>query len=220
MPSDETRALALLDRVPEGTAAALVIRHAEREDIPPGTFGNNVPLTGPGWRAAYRLGMGLSRWPAGIVKTSPLPRCVQTAEAIIAGSSWQADAISDTLMGDPGPFVVDVKLAGGLMLDLGIAAVVARQLSATEPPDGMRPTPVGVQLALNSVADALCAQRGASVFVTHDAVLAVLVGTLYGLTVDGFRWPDYLDALVLWADSDSVRFLWHGLGEGSYPIGG
>ena len=83
----------------------------------------------------------------------------------------------------------------------------------------MRSTPEGVQLVLDSVADALCAQGGISVFVTHDAVLAVLVGTLYGRHVDGLRWPDYLDALVLWADSDRMQFLWHGLDEGSYPIG-
>ena len=216
---DQARTLALLDRVPEGSAAALVVRHAEREDIPPGTFGNDVPLTDRGWRAAYHLGKGLSHRPAGIVKTSPLPRCVQTAEAIIAGSGWAADAIPDTLMGDPGPFVIDAALAGSRILEIGIPAVVAQQLSSTEPPDGMRSTSEGVQLVLDSVADALCARRGTSVFVTHDAVLAVLVGTLYGMPVDGFRWPDYLDALVLWADSDRMQFLWHGLDEGSYPIG-
>ncbi len=123
------------------------------------------------------------------------------------------------LLGDPGPFVVDSELAGSLILDIGIAGVVTQQLSATEPPDGMRSTSEGVQLVLDSVAEALCARCGTSVFVTHDAVLAVLVGTLYGRSVDKFRWPDYLDALVLWADSDRIQFLWHGLDEGSYPIG-
>ena len=219
LPADETHTLALLDRVPEGSAAALVLRHAEREEIPPGTFGNDVPLTDRGRRAAYHLGKGLSHRPAGIVKTSPLPRCVQTAEAIISGSSWQTGSMPDTLLGDPGPFVIDAGLAGSRILEIGIPAVVAQQLSSSEPPDGMRSTSEGVQLVLHSVADALCAQGGISVFVTHDAVLAVLVGTLYGRPVDGFRWPDYLDALVLWADSDRMQFLWHGLDEGSYPIG-
>ena len=220
VPADETGTLALLDRVPVGSAAALVIRHAEREDIPPGTFGNDVPLTERGWQAAYRLGKGLSHQPAGIVRTSPLPRCVQTAQAIISGSGWTADAIPDTLLGDPGPFVVDAELAGRLILDIGIPAVVAQQLSATDPPDGIRSASEGVRLVLDSVADALRTQHGTSVFVTHDAVLAVLVGTLYGRSIDGFRWPGYLDALALWADSDRMRFLWHGLDEGSYPIGG
>jgi len=219
VPGDEARTLALLDRLPEGLAAALVVRHAEREEIPPGTFGNDVPLTDRGRHAAYRLGEGLSHRPAGIVKTSPLPRCVQTAESIVAGSGWTADVIPDMLLGDPGPFVVDSELAGSLILDIGIAGVVTQQLSATEPPDGMRSTSEGVQLVLDSVAEALCARCGTSVFVTHDAVLAVLVGTLYGRSVDKFRWPDYLDALVLWADSDRIQFLWHGLDEGSYPIG-
>ena len=219
VPGDEARTLALLDRLPEGSVAALVVRHAERENIPSGTFGNDVPLTVQGRQAAHRLGVGLSHRPAGIIRTSPLPRCAQTAESIIAGSSWTADVIPDTLLGDPGPFVVDAGLAGSRILEIGIPAVVAQQLSSSEPPDGMRSTSEGVQLVLDSVADALCARCGTSVFVTHDAVLAVLVGTLYGRPVDGFRWPDYLDALVLWADSDRMQFLWHGLDEGSYPIG-
>ena len=201
VPADETRTLALLDRVPEGSATALVIRHAEREDIPRGTFGNDVPLTDRGWQAACGLGKRLSHQPAGIVRTSPLPRCVQTAR-------------------DPGPFVVDAEVAGRFILDNGIPALVVQQLSATGPPGGMRSTSAGVRLVLNSVSDALRSQRGVSVFVTHDAVLAVLVGSLYGLAVDDFRWPGYLDALVLWADSERIRFLWHGLDEGSYPIGG
>lgn len=216
----EARTLALLDRVPEGSASALVVRHAEREDIPSGTFGNDVPLTANGRQAAYRLGAGLSSKPTGIIRTSPLPRCVQTAEAIIAGSGWQVDAIPDTLLGNPGPFVVDAELAGSLILDIGIFGAVAQQLSSTGPPEGMRSTSAGVRLVLNSAADALCAQSGTSVFVTHDAVLAVLVGTLYGRSVDEFRWPDHLDALALWADSDRMRFLWHDFDEGSYPIGG
>ena len=220
VPGGEARTLALLDRVPEGSAAALVLRHAERENIPSGTFGNDVPLTVKGRQAAHRLGVGLSARPTGIIKTSPLLRCVQTAESIVAGSGWTADVIPDMLLGDPGPFVIDAALAGSLILDIGIVGVATQQLSSAEPPDGMRSTSEGVRLILNSVADALCAQGGTSVFVTHDVVLAVLVGTLYGMPVDGFRWPDYLDALVLWADSDRLRSLWYGLDEGSYPIGG
>ena len=220
-PSDAgARTLVLLDQVPDGAAVAIVLRHAEREEIAPGAFGNDVPLTHHGRQSAERLGAGLSSRPVDIVKSSPLPRCMQTADAVIAGAGWKVSAAPEPLLGDPGPFVVEPELAGRIFLDLGIEEIVRQQLAEDEPPSGMRSTSSGVNLVLRELASALNGPATASVFVTHDAVLAVLVGHLYGLPVQGFPWPDYLDALVTWPDSDQLHFLWRGLDQGSHPIGG
>ena len=219
-PDGAERTLALLDRVPAGLPVALVLRHAEREGITPGAFGNDVSLTRHGLDSAHRLGTGLSSRMMGVVRSSPLPRCTQTADAIIAGAGWRANATPDRLLGDPGPFVMEPELAGRLFLDMGVEEIVRRQLADDEPPGGMRSTASGVKLVLRELTGALNGPASASVFVTHDAVLTVLVGHLYGLPVDGFPWPDYLDALVVWPASDRLRFLWRGPGEGSHPIGG
>lgn len=215
-----TRTLALLDRVPDGAAVAIVLRHAEREEITPGNFGNYVSLTQRGLQCAQRLGAGLSSRRVGIVRSSPLPRCMQTADAIIAGAGWKASAVPERLLGDPGPFVVEPERAGQLFLDIGIEEIVRRQLAEGEPSSGMRSTSSGVDLVLQELTAALSRPDSISVFVTHDAVLAVLVGYLYGLPVESFCWPGYLDALVAWPDSDLRRFRWRGLDEGSYPISG
>ena len=219
-PDGAERTLALLNRVPDYSPVAIVLRHAERQEIAPGAFGNDVHLTRRGWQSARRLGEGLSSLRPGIVKSSPLPRCTQTAHAIIAGAGWKASAAPERLLGDPGPFVVEPELAGRLFLDVAIREIVRRQLADDEPPRGMRATASGAKLVLRELASALNGPDSASVFVTHDAVLAALVGHLYGLPVQGFCWPGYLDALVAWPDSDRLRFLWRGLHEGSYPIGG
>ena len=219
-PDGAARTLALLDRVPAGLPVALVLRHAEREEITPGAFGNDVSLTRHGRNSARRLGMGLSPRTAGVVKSSPLPRCMQTADAVIAAAGWKTGAVPAQLLGDPGPFVAEPELAGRLFLDIGTEAVVRRQLEDDQPPRGMRSTSSGVNLLLQELAATPNGPANASVFVTHDAVLAVLAGHLYALPVDGFHWPGYLDALVMWPDSDRLRFLWRGLGEGSHPIGG
>lgn len=219
-PDGAERTLALLDRVPDGAAVAIVLRHAEREEIAPGAFGNDVPLTQRGRQSAQLLGMGLSSRPPGIVKSSPLPRCTQTADAIIAGAGWKASAAHERLLGDPGPFVVEPEFAGRLFLDVAIEEIVRRQLADDEPPRGMRATASGAKLVLRELAAALNGPDSASVFVTHDAVLAALLGHLYNLPVQGFPWPGYLDALVAWPDSDRLHFLWRGLHEGSHPMGG
>ena len=212
--------LELLDRVPMASPVAVVLRHAEREEIVPGTFGDNVPLTRRGLESATYLGLGLSSRTVGTFKTSPLPRCTQTADAIIAGSGWNTTVEPDRLLGDRGPFVVQPELTGKLFQGIGIDAIVRQQLGTDEPPGGMRSTLTGVDLVLGELAAASLAPGSARAFVTHDAVLAVQVGYLYDLPVEGFSWPGYLDALVAWPDSDRLHFLWRGLSEGTHPIGG
>lgn len=213
-----SRTLSLLGDAPLDRELALVLRHGERGYVGSDDYGNDAPITFGGRTAARRLGGGLASFTLGAMKTSPLVRCVQTADALIAGAGWGAPPVCDPRLGGPGPFVVEPDLAGPLFLDLGPRGVVERQLAGAEPPPGMRSTADGVALLLDLVAPQNENRRGISVFVTHDVVLATLVGSLYGLNVDDFAWPDYLDGLVLWRDYDWLRFLWPGLGQGFRPI--
>ncbi len=214
------RTLTLLDDAPPGLELALVLRHGQRGHVAPDDHGNDVPLTRRGAASARRLGAGLASFPLVAMKTSPLARCVQTAEALIAGAGWNAAPVPDQRLGDPGAFVIEPSLAGPLFLDPGPAGVVGRHLSNIEPLPGMRPTSDGVALLLDLITPGNGAGPGISVFVTHDVVLATLVGSLYGLNADGFAWPDYLDALMLWRNSDRLHFCWSGLSEGLHPISG
>ena len=102
-PDGVSRTLALLTQAPHGAAVALALRHAEREAIPPCGYGNDVPLTRQGITSSRRLGEALSPLPVAVVRTSPLPRCVETAESITAGAGWDAVAVPDQRLGAPGP---------------------------------------------------------------------------------------------------------------------
>lgn len=214
-----SRTLALLDDAPSGLELALVLRHGERDYVEPGDYGNDVPLTRRGTASARRLGERLASFSPVAVKTSPLARCVQTAEALVAGASWNAAPASDQRLGDPGAFVTEPGLAGPVFLDLGTRGVVQRHLSGAEPLPGLRPTSNGVALLLDLITPANVTGPGISIFVTHDVVLATLVGSLYELNADGFAWPDYLDGLVLWRRSGRLHFRWRGLNQRLRPIG-
>ena len=75
--------------VPDGVDVALLLRHAERGEIPTGTFGADVPLTARGVASAERLGAQISERRSRVrTVSSPLPRCVQTAEALMHGGGW------------------------------------------------------------------------------------------------------------------------------------
>ena len=206
--------------VPPGVDAALVLRHAEREAIPSGTFGEDVRLTSQGVAAAERLGSTLSVRDLAAMRSSPLVRCLDTARAMARGAGWEADVVPDRLLGDPGPFVVDPEISGPLFLEVGIRELARWQLDCGDPPPGMRPTNEGAELLLNMIAGGLGRNGRLHVHVTHDAILAVLAGDLYRLNVDGFGWPGYLDGLLLWRSGGLLHFSWPGLEQGSHPIGG
>ena len=208
-----------LAAVPGETDAALILRHAERESIPQGTFGVDVPLTAQGISSAERLGAMLRNIRSEIgVTASPVPRCVQTAEAILRGGGFDREATLDWRLGDPGPFVLDAEISGPLFLKTDIREIANRQLTAVEPPAGMRTTEEGVGLLLGLAAKELGNRGYLNVYVTHDAILAVLVAYLYGLSVDEICWPGYLDGLILWRSSGLLNFAWRGLHQSSHPL--
>ena len=213
------RTLALLADVPPDADVAVVLRHAEREPIATVTYGNDVPLTERGTHSARRLGKALSARSSSTIITSPLPRCVQTAQAIIEGAGWNGVGDADHRLGAPGPFVAAPEVSGPILLQIGAKAMAQRQLTETEPPPGIRATDQGVELLLNLIRPHLAERGLASLFITHDLVLAVLIGKLYCLNVGEFDWPDYLDAMIVWKKSGQLRFRWRGLHEASRPAG-
>ena len=202
--------VARLERVPAEADAAMLIRHAEREAIPPDNFGADVSLTDFGTRSAKRLGALLSEKREFTVTSSPVRRCVQTAEAILRGAGKSDGPRLDQRLGDPGPFVIEPEVSGPLFLQLDIQELVRCQLTQTEPLPGMRPTEDGVEILLGLMVDGLAQHGRLNLYVTHDAIMAVLVCQLLKLPLEDVGWPDYLDGLVLGKSSGHINYSWKG----------
>ena len=208
-----------LKSVPADADVSLIVRHAEREAIPEGEFGQDVPLKPEGIESAELLGASLARWQDATIRCSPLLRCVQTAEAIARGAGWNVRVVGNSLLGEPGPFVTGHE-AGQYFLKQGILEIVRQQLHEDSPPPGMRPTEEGINLLLRLTSSELGHGGRMSVFVTHDAILAVFVARLFGLRHDEIPWPQYLDGLILWPSDGGLKCSWRGLQEATYPFGG
>ena len=197
--------------VPAGVDASLVIRHAEREGIAAGTFGHDVNLTAKGSRAAGKLGAALSKKRALTVFSSPVPRCVHTARAMLRGAGSSAEVVTDLRLGGPGAFVVDTEVAGPLFLELPVPEIARRQLQDETPPPGMRPTSEGVEILLKLVTSPLGENDRLHVFVTHDIILAVLVASIFHLSLEETGWPGYLEGLLLWRCDERLKLSWREL---------
>ena len=203
----------ILERVcaiPKDADVSLVVRHAEREDIPAGTFGHDVNLTAEGDRAAEQLGTALSEARALTVLSSPVPRCVQTALAMLRGAGSLAKVVTDQRLGGPGAFVADAEVAGPLFLELPIPKIARRQLQDASPLPGMRPTSEGVKILLELVTSPLGKNGRLHVFVTHDIILSVLVASIFHSSLEETDWPGYLEGLLLWRSSGRLHFCWKG----------
>ena len=197
--------------VPEGVDASLVIRHAEREEIPAGTFGHSVNLTSEGTRAAEEFGAALSGGRTLNVLSSPVPRCVQTAQALLRGAGSTAVVKTVSRLGDPGAFVIDPETVGPLFLELPIPEIARRQLQDDIPLPGMRPTNEGVEMLLDLVTGPLGNEGRLHVFVTHDIILSVLVASIFCSSVEETGWPGYLEGLLLWRSDERLQLSWREL---------
>ena len=144
-----------LSHIPGPADAALIIRHAEREGIPTGEFGVDIPLTARGVAEAERLGEALIC--AGKefrVVSSPVPRCVQTGKAILRGAGCPGGVALDRRLGDPGPFVVDTD-AGGHSSWKSPYHELCAATQQRSPCPGMRQNSGRVEILLSLTADEL-----------------------------------------------------------------
>ena len=208
-----------LATVPEDVDVSLVIRHAEREEIRAGTFGHDVRLTAQGFRAAEQLGRALSERKTVTAISSPVPRCVETAQQILHGAGSSSEVVTDRRLGDPGAFIIEPEIAGPLFLELPIPEIARRQLQDDAPLPGMRQTSEGVEMLLDLVTSPLCNEGRLHVFVTHDIILSVFVASIFRWSLEEIGWPGYLNGLLLWQWEKRLHFNWRGLQQASDPLG-
>ena len=94
-------------------ARLLLIRHAERPEIPEDTVGNEVLLTEKGKADTRRFAQRLTD-PVISIQSSPIERCRQTAEIIAEVVGFQPDAIvANQDLGDPGFMIKEGSKAWG-----------------------------------------------------------------------------------------------------------
>ena len=200
-----------LSQIPDSADVSLVIRHAERDEIPADTFGFDVSLTAGGIAAARRLGASLSAMRTVMVVSSPVARCVQTAKEMLRGGGVSTKVPVDRRLGAPGPFVVEPEVSGSLFRELPVQEIARRQLQHAGLLPGMRPTAEGVEILTGLTAGSLGENGRLDVYVTHDVILSVLVADVFRLPLEETGWPGYLEGLLVWRSASNLHFSWRGI---------
>lgn len=193
-----------LAEAPTDRPVVLLLRHSVRGPLPSGDTGYDIPITETG----RRLGRDLGRALAGRLKTlhsSPLARCVQTAEVMREGAGGALPIVPDRLLGDPGAYVVDGRRAWRNWESRGHAGVMAHVVSACEPLPGMAHPDAAARFLVQHMLAVASDRPGVHVFVTHDSLVTATAARMLQTPLGPDDWPWYLEGALIWRAHDCLR---------------
>ncbi|GHT62971.1 phosphoglycerate mutase [Bacteroidia bacterium] len=179
----------------ENDKISLLIRHADRDKIPAGEFGNDVLLNEKGEERALSFGKSLSELKINKIFTSPVQRCVQTAEYITKGYGKSLEITQSHELGDPGLHISDDQVAGKFFLTEGFDELYYRITHNIDIPG------ISVTKEFNTnMTDFLTEnskENGLTIFVTHDLLVAHYHFSINGKIYPKDDWVKYLGGLIL-----------------------
>lgn len=186
----------------------ILIRHAERPEIAPDEVGNDVVLTDQGKQDTAHFATTLGENVVSVM-TSPIERCIETAEIIAKEKCYPVGRIEQSkLLGNPGFIIDDGKLAWQQWQTKGHEAVNQHLLSAASALPGFASFDRAIESFLNQVTKVLSdSPNGLHVWVTHDVMLATLASRTLPDKLSLADWPDFLGHLtVTLEDSGELSF--------------
>ncbi len=173
----------------------LIIRHADRDKIPTGEFGAEIMLNKNGVKNAINFGRKLKQQAINKIYTSPIGRCVQTAELITKGAEQKVEIIESRLLGAPGVFVFDEKLAAEFFVEANLETIYNMIINDVSIP-GMRALKTACEMLEKFVNENFDKQK-LNIFVTHDYFIAFLEFYYYKKTYKNKIIVNFLEGISL-----------------------
>lgn len=173
---------------------SLLIRHADREDIPKGSLGNEILLNEKGKQNAQSFGKQLADRKISRIFTSPIGRCVQTAEFITKGYGNSIEIIETTSLGAPGLHITDEKIAGEFYLQYGFDEMYKRFMRGEEIP-GITNTDE-LNFRMTNFIKENSTENETTIFITHDMLIAFYHFSINKKVYTKDNWVNYLTGLT------------------------
>ncbi|ODS23105.1 hypothetical protein AB835_10630 [Candidatus Endobugula sertula] len=197
-----------LQRAPANHAVAVLLRHSVRQDhLPLGEAGDSLPITLDGRQLGHELGTIIGERLQSIY-TSPVVRCVQTAEVLQRGAGTLLPVTHDRMLGDPGVYIMDTERAGDNWKCLGNEGVIQHMILSSDPLPGMVQSDKGAHVLMYHLLSTMDNVAGVHVFVTHDSILSVTVARLLKQSFCSFVFPQFLEAAFFWETHKGVHIVY------------
>ena len=173
---------------------SILLRHADRDAIPEGSFGNEVLLNEKGKLNALRFGESLAEFKLNKIFTSPIERCVQTAEFIVKGYGRSIEIEKTNALGAPGLHISDEKIAGDFFLEYGFDEIYSRFIQGEQIP-GI-PNKEELNQRITSFINENTTQNGRTLFVTHDMLIVFYHFSINKTIYTKENWVNYMTGLT------------------------
>lgn len=188
----------------ENCPFACMIRHAEKERVDSDPFGNSVGLTRKGKEDAFKFGQDFKSKYGEIdrIVSSPLRRCVETAEEI--SRAFDSDVIIERseLLGNPGAYIEDPELARKHFLEMSPEEVVRNLIDGVHM-NGFRTIEHGFTMISKKIKNDLKISDSPIIYVTHDVIMFPFFVWLSG--IDTEKWFNYIEPIFLLIQDSSLK---------------
>lgn len=193
-------------------AMILIMRHAEKYIAEDFRLDSQQVVTTQGKLDAEKLGTDLCDYFSSVanIHSSPMPRCIETATALAKGFRFKKDIlIQENLNADGGLYVEDVKLAKANFIENKNPISVFNTMLSGQLVPGMKNVEQATAKLLQVLLNDLAKLEHPAIYVTHDSILALLVGTLIGKS-DFVQesWFKYLEGICIKQEEQSYKLFW------------
>jgi len=179
----------------------LLMRHADRDRIPKGELGNDIPINAKGYERSLHFGEELSSYPLWDIYASPVSRCVETGRYISEGYGKQIFIKETVVLGSPGIHICDSDAAGKLFLEVGFKEIYKR-FQREEQLAGFH-TPSTILESLNAFMQSRIKPNQLTLFITHDSLITLYHFALNGKVYTRDKWLGFLEGLLIPKDLKS-----------------
>ncbi len=189
-----------LKQLPAHRPVAILMRHAERDPIHSVDDSLAARLNQAGKAAAHQLGQNLVDFSPLRIYHSPVPRCLQTAEAVAAGvqAAGRSADIGGQMMELGGPYMKDWKTVMGRVLKEGAKPFVRDWFTGKLPEGLVQEAGEAAREQVRILANQLSeAQNTACILnVTHDWNIMLVRHAYFKPDQAAEAWPDYLEGIA------------------------
>ena len=197
----------------------LFTRHSLRERSDDNGFASyQLPLTQKGRVLAKSWG----RWLAGHLPysldvdsiSSPIGRCIDTAQLMQAGAGLQRDIYHQSLLVEPGSLVTEPEIANPVFKEIGVLNFINRFLQGNL--EGTKNAYQGGLDILSLFYQNQPQPGHLMLAVSHDTLLSAFLAVMFDVTeIDWNDWPKMMEGVFLWFDDKpfeqaSAYFVWRG----------
>jgi hypothetical protein len=205
--------------LPEDKRLILFTRHSLRERSDGNGFASyQLPLTPRGRVLAKSWG----RWLSGHLPysldvdsiSSPIGRCIDTAQLMQEGAGLQRPIVHQSLLVEPGSLVIEPEIASAIFKEIGVLNFINRFLQGSL--DGTKNAYQGGLDILSLFYQHQPQQGHLMLAVSHDTLLSAFLAVMLDVPeIDWNDWPKMMEGVFLWFDDQpfdkaNAYFVWRG----------